>query len=126
MTGVQTCALPISLSRSSMSAGKGSVRPRPAAGHFNRNACGIASDGSAMTAGACAPAGPVTRFAPSPTGHLHLGHAYSALFAWRLAKSGGGRFVLRVEDLDAARCRPEYEDAILEAPAVGRAPLNSR
>ncbi len=57
---------------------------------------------------------PVTRFAPSPTGYLHLGHAHSALFAWRSARSAGGRFLLRVEDIDAGRCRPEFEAAILE------------
>ena len=56
----------------------------------------------------------VTRFAPSPTGRLHLGHAYSALFAWRLATEAGGRFLLRIEDIDAARCRPEFEAGILE------------
>lgn len=55
-----------------------------------------------------------TRFAPSPTGLLHLGHAYSALFAYRLAVSGEGRFVVRIEDIDPSRCRPEFEDAILE------------
>jgi glutamyl-Q tRNA(Asp) synthetase len=56
----------------------------------------------------------VTRFAPSPTGRLHLGHAYSALYAWRLAKEAGGRFLLRIEDIDTARCRPEFEAGILE------------
>lgn len=56
----------------------------------------------------------VTRFAPSPTGYLHLGHAHAALFAHRLARSGGGRFLLRMEDIDAGRCRPGYADAILE------------
>lgn len=56
----------------------------------------------------------VTRFAPSPTGRLHLGHAYSALFAWRLAQAAGGRFLLRIEDIDRARCRPEHEATILE------------
>ncbi len=56
----------------------------------------------------------VTRFAPSPTGHLHLGHAYSALFAWRLADRPNGRFVLRIEDIDAGRSQPELEDAIYE------------
>jgi glutamyl-Q tRNA(Asp) synthetase len=56
----------------------------------------------------------VTRFAPSPTGHLHLGHAFSALFAWRRAREAGGRFLLRLEDIDPGRCRPEYADAILE------------
>lgn len=56
----------------------------------------------------------VTRFAPSPTGYLHLGHAYSALQGFRAARAAGGRFLLRIEDIDAARCRPEYEAAILE------------
>ena len=56
----------------------------------------------------------VTRFAPSPTGRLHLGHAYSALFAESLARQAGGRFLLRIEDIDRARCRSEFEAAILE------------
>ena len=56
----------------------------------------------------------VTRFAPSPTGYLHLGHAFSALTAWRRAREGGGRFLLRLEDIDPVRCRPEYAAAILE------------
>jgi glutamyl-Q tRNA(Asp) synthetase len=56
----------------------------------------------------------VTRFAPSPTGFLHLGHAMSALFAWRRAREAGGRFLLRLEDIDATRCRPDYAAAILE------------
>lgn len=56
----------------------------------------------------------VTRFAPSPTGFLHLGHAFSALTAHRAARSAGGRFLLRIEDIDQSRCRPEYESAILE------------
>lgn len=53
-----------------------------------------------------------TRFAPSPTGPLHLGHAFSALTAWDLARAAGGDFVLRIEDIDAGRCRPEHEAAI--------------
>jgi glutamyl-Q tRNA(Asp) synthetase len=56
----------------------------------------------------------VTRFAPSPTGYLHLGHAYSALIGWRAARAAGGRFLLRIEDIDRARCRPEFIAAILE------------
>ncbi len=56
----------------------------------------------------------VTRFAPSPTGYLHLGHAYSALFAYRLATASGGDFVLRIEDIDQGRKRPEFEQAIYE------------
>jgi len=55
-----------------------------------------------------------TRFAPSPTGRLHRGHAFSALMAWRAAKDAGGRFVLRIEDIDPTRCRPEFEAGIYE------------
>lgn len=61
-----------------------------------------------------APSMVVTRFAPSPTGPLHLGSAYSALVAWRAAREAGGRFLVRIEDIDTARCRPEYAEAILE------------
>ena len=50
----------------------------------------------------------VTRFAPSPTGRLHLGHAYSAVIGQRRARAGGGQFLLRIEDLDQTRSRPEY------------------
>jgi glutamyl-Q tRNA(Asp) synthetase len=57
---------------------------------------------------------PVTRFAPSPTGYLHLGHAHSALVGWRTARESGGRFLLRIEDIDGARCTPEFEAAIHE------------
>lgn len=56
----------------------------------------------------------VTRFAPSPTGYLHLGHAFSALTAWRRAREVGGRFLLRIEDIDPGRCRPEFARAIEE------------
>jgi glutamyl-Q tRNA(Asp) synthetase len=56
----------------------------------------------------------VTRFAPSPTGFLHLGHAHSALFAQAAARAEAGRFLLRIEDIDRGRCRPDYEAAILE------------
>jgi glutamyl-Q tRNA(Asp) synthetase len=55
----------------------------------------------------------VTRFAPSPTGHLHLGHAHAALFAWDQARVRGGRFLLRIEDIDAGRCRRQFEDDLL-------------
>jgi glutamyl-Q tRNA(Asp) synthetase len=55
-----------------------------------------------------------TRFAPSPTGYLHRGHAFSALTAFEAARTAGGRFVLRIEDIDATRSRPDYETAILE------------
>lgn len=56
----------------------------------------------------------VTRFAPSPTGRLHKGHAFSALTAWSAARAAGGRFLLRLEDIDSTRCRPKFETGILE------------
>ncbi len=56
----------------------------------------------------------VTRFAPSPTGYLHMGHVMSAVKGWRLARQAGGRFLLRIEDIDRTRCRPEFTQAILE------------
>lgn len=56
----------------------------------------------------------VTRFAPSPTGRLHRGHALSALTGWQAALDAGGRFLLRIEDIDRGRCRPEFETAIYE------------
>jgi len=55
-----------------------------------------------------------TRFAPSPTGYLHRGHAFSALTAYAAVREAGGRFALRIEDIDATRCRPEFEAAICE------------
>ncbi|RMF33820.1 MAG: glutamate--tRNA ligase, partial [Alphaproteobacteria bacterium] len=54
----------------------------------------------------------VTRFAPSPTGHLHVGNLRAALFNWALARKAGGRFILRFDDTDRERSRPEYADAI--------------
>lgn len=56
----------------------------------------------------------VTRFAPSPTGYLHLGHAFSALAAYRAAQEAGGRFLLRIEDIDPGRCQPAYAQALLQ------------
>jgi len=56
----------------------------------------------------------VTRFAPSPTGRLHIGHGYSALQAYDLARESDGRFLLRIEDTDVTRCRPEFADGICE------------
>jgi glutamyl-Q tRNA(Asp) synthetase len=56
----------------------------------------------------------VTRFAPSPTGYLHLGHVRSAIEGWRAARDSRGRFLLRLEDIDQTRCRNEYAVAILE------------
>jgi len=57
---------------------------------------------------------PVFRFAPSPNGYLHLGHALSALINFEMARASGGRLLLRIEDIDATRCRSEYEEAIYE------------
>ncbi len=56
----------------------------------------------------------ITRFAPSPTGRLHLGHAYSALFAYTEAIRHKGHFILRIEDIDTGRCRPEFEQGFFE------------
>jgi glutamyl-Q tRNA(Asp) synthetase len=56
----------------------------------------------------------VTRFAPSPTGYLHIGHVYSAWQGWRRARGDGGRFLLRLEDIDQTRCRDEFAAAIIE------------
>lgn len=57
---------------------------------------------------------PIFRFAPSPNGHLHLGHALSALIDFEMARAVGGRFLLRIEDIDTTRCRPEFVQAIYE------------
>src|SRR4030081_3178184 len=57
---------------------------------------------------------PVFRFAPSPNGYLHLGHAYSALLNYDLARRAGGRVLLRVEEIDTKRCRPWFEAAMVE------------
>jgi glutamyl/glutaminyl-tRNA synthetase len=56
----------------------------------------------------------ITRFAPSPTGHLHLGHLLNAIYVWRLARGAGGEVRLRIEDHDRARSRPEFESSILD------------
>jgi len=60
------------------------------------------------------PPGFTTRFAPAPTGFLHLGHVVNAIWVWGSARAGGGRVLLRIEDHDRTRCRPEYEAALLE------------
>jgi len=72
----------------------------------------------------------LTRFAPSPTGYLHLGHVVNAIYVWGVAGAVGGEVLLRVEDHDRIRCRAEYEDALLEdldwlgfVPDRGRHPL---
>ena len=57
---------------------------------------------------------PVFRFAPSPNGYLHLGHAHSALLNADMAKAAGGSLILRIEDIDTSRCRPEFEAAIYD------------
>jgi glutamyl-Q tRNA(Asp) synthetase len=67
-----------------------------------------------MSPVATGPGAIVTRFAPSPTGYLHLGHVHSALVGWRAARRRGGRFLLRLEDIDRSRCRDEYAVAIPE------------
>lgn len=71
----------------------------------------MATSSEAIAGGA---RGAATRFAPSPTGPLHLGHALAARFAYDAATRSGGRFLLRIEDLDTTRCRPEFEAAIFE------------
>jgi glutamyl/glutaminyl-tRNA synthetase len=60
------------------------------------------------------PRAPLTRFAPSPTGYLHLGHVVNAIWVWGLARALGGRVLLRIEDHDRGRCRQEYEQALLD------------
>ncbi|GHB27959.1 tRNA glutamyl-Q(34) synthetase GluQRS [Pseudovibrio japonicus] len=57
---------------------------------------------------------PVYRFAPSPNGHLHLGHAYSAILNYEAARQSGGRFLLRIEDIDTVRCTPQLQQDMLE------------
>jgi glutamyl-Q tRNA(Asp) synthetase len=57
---------------------------------------------------------PLFRFAPSPNGYLHLGHAFSALLNFDMARAAGGRFLLRIEDIDRSRCRPHFETAIYQ------------
>ncbi len=73
-----------------------------------------AATGSARPDPRVLPASPVTRFAPAPTGHLHLGHLVNAVYVWGIAQATAGRVVLRVEDHDRQRSRPEYEAAILD------------
>ena len=77
-----------------------------------------------------------TRFAPAPTGRLHLGHAANAVWVWGLARAYGGRVLLRVEDHDRVRSRPEFERGLLEdlewlglepgSPSLGRRRRTSR
>lgn len=79
-------------------AGRAAIRPDPAL---------VAARGPL-------PAGALTRFAPAPTGYLHLGHVANAIVVWALARSTGGRVLLRLEDHDRQRCRPEFEEALIE------------
>lgn len=72
------------------------------------------STGGIAAIAAQLPPTPRTRFAPAPTGYLHLGHVLSALHVWNLARALDGRVLLRIEDHDRGRCRPEYEHAIFE------------
>ena len=74
---------------------------------------------------------PITRYAPSPTGYLHLGHVVNAIYVWGIARSLNGRVLLRIEDHDRIRCRPEFVAALLEdldwlgfVPDIGREPLS--
>ena len=83
-----------------------------------------------VAASAIFPVPPVTRFAPSPTGHLHLGHLVNAIYTWGVTRALAGRVLLRFEDHDRIRSRPEYETAILEdldwlgfEPDEGRSPV---
>ena len=76
------------------------------------------------------PTPPLTRFAPSPTGYLHLGHVVNAIYAWGVARALGGRVLLRIEDHDRIRSRPVYEAALLDdldwlgfVPDSGRHPV---
>jgi glutamyl-Q tRNA(Asp) synthetase len=71
-----------------------------------------------------------TRFAPSPTGYMHLGHVVNAIYVWDMARTSKGQVLLRIEDHDRIRCRPEFEVAILEdldwlgfVPDAGRHPV---
>ena len=67
-----------------------------------------------LTEGEAGPVAPRTRFAPAPTGFLHLGHVANAIYVWGMASREGGRVVLRIEDHDRMRSRPEYDAALLE------------
>ncbi len=80
-------------------------------GHDRREASTIAAAAQPFSS---TPMDLVFRFAPSPNGYLHLGHALSALINFEMARAVGGRFLLRIEDIDATRCRPEFEQAIYE------------
>src|SRR5213083_3255402 len=74
----------------------------------------IAGSSPAMTRVKRSMPPPIFRFAPSPNGYLHLGHAFSALLNFDLARQTGGRLLLRIEDIDLTRCREEFEAAIYE------------
>lgn len=73
-----------------------------------------AATGAALPDPRALPAQPVTRFAPAPTGYLHLGHLVNVLYTWGIARATGGRVILRIEDHDRQRSRPAYEAALLD------------
>lgn len=81
---------------------------------MHRDRAGLQAEGVRTSGSRYRAAMLVTRFAPSPTGRLHKGHAFSALTAWSTARAAGGRFLLRLEDIDPTRCRREFDVAILE------------
>ncbi len=81
---------------------------------MNESAKSESGDGALCQTQGTVPGVEVTRFAPSPTGELHLGHVLAARVAHDLARQSGGRFLLRIEDIDAARCQPAFEQAIRE------------
>ncbi len=74
----------------------------------------FATDGTVRLDPTRLPSAATTRFAPAPTGYLHLGHVANAIYTWGLARAAGGRVILRIEDHDRQRCRPAYEAAILD------------
>ena len=83
-------------------------------GHLSDPAADTSSEGAFRAPSAFPGDGPVGRFAPSPTGALHVGNVRTALHNWLWARKHGGRFLLRIEDIDVTRARPEFETAIFE------------
>jgi glutamyl-Q tRNA(Asp) synthetase len=90
------------------------VEPPDTASHARGVLAEPPAAGTARPDPAALPAAPLTRFAPAPTGFLHLGHLANALYTWGIARATGGRVALRVEDHDRQRSRPAYETALLE------------
>src|SRR3990170_1134642 len=91
-------------------------RSAPAASNpfGSRSACSTGGKGSPGSNHGIMTSGMKTRFAPSPTGYMHLGHVVNAIYVWGVAGAAGGRVLLRIEDHDRVRSRREYESAILE------------